>query len=280
MELLKGKPVVDTIDKDIINRVNSLKEKDIYPQLAIIRIGENTDDVAYEKNIRKKCFKLGIDCNQYLFPIDCSEHQLLETIANLNQDNTIHGILLFRPLPKHINEERICRAISPDKDIDGISPASMAAVYSGKEGFYPCTAQAVLELLDYYNIPIEGKKVSVIGRSLVIGRPVAMMLMQRNATVTICHSKTKDMEKDTYDADIVIAAIGKAEYLGKEYFYEDQTVIDVGINFSNEKQKLVGDVDISSLEDTNIKISPVPGGVGGITTSVLIKHVVEACEHY
>ena len=203
----------------------------------------------------------------------------MEAIAEINSDDSIHGCLMFRPLPKTLDEQTACAALNPRKDVDGITSGSMSRVYSGYgSGFAPCTAQSCLEMLKFYGVDPSGKRAAVIGRSLVIGRPVAILLMQANATVTICHTKTQNMPAIVRDADIVIAAAGKAEAIGAKYFREGQTVLDVGINWSETKQKLVGDVDFAQAEPIVDAISPVPAGVGSVTTAVLCKHVIEAAE--
>lgn len=278
-ELLKGKPVADSLDEVTLKRADALKEKGITPTLAILRVGERQDDLSYERGATKRCEKDGVAVVNKVLPEDCSLENLMAAIKELNEDDNVHGILMFRPLPKTLDEKAACNAILPSKDVDGITPGSMAYIYSGLgEGFAPCTSQAVMEILKYYEIDPKGKKATVVGRSLVIGKPVSMLLMNANATVTICHSRTENMAKVTKNADIVIAALGKAEMLNAEYFENGQTVIDVGINYSEEKQKLVGDVKSDEVEGVVDKLTPVPGGVGSVTTAVLVSHVVEAAE--
>ncbi|SHI39633.1 methylenetetrahydrofolate dehydrogenase (NADP+) / methenyltetrahydrofolate cyclohydrolase [Butyrivibrio fibrisolvens DSM 3071] len=278
-ELLKGKPVADSLDEVTLKRADALKEKGITPTLAILRVGERQDDLSYERGATKRCEKDGVAVVNKVLPEDCSQEDLMAAIKELNEDDNVHGILMFRPLPKTLDEKAACNAILPSKDVDGITPGSMAYIYSGLgEGFAPCTSQAVMEILKYYEIDPKGKKATVVGRSLVIGKPVSMLLMNANATVTICHSRTENMAKVTKNADIVIAALGKAEMLNAEYFENGQTVIDVGINYSEEKQKLVGDVKSDEVESVVEKLTPVPGGVGSVTTAVLVSHVVEAAE--
>jgi methylenetetrahydrofolate dehydrogenase (NADP+)/methenyltetrahydrofolate cyclohydrolase len=278
-ELLKGKPVADSLDEVTLKRADALKEKGITPTLAILRVGERQDDLSYERGATKRCEKDGVAVVNKVLPEDCSQEDLMAAIKELNEDDNVHGILMFRPLPKTLDEKAACNAILPSKDVDGITPGSMAYIYSGLgEGFAPCTSQAVMEILKYYEIDPKGQKATVVGRSLVIGKPVSMLLMNANATVTICHSRTENMAKVTKNADIVIAALGKAEMLNAEYFENGQTVIDVGINYSEEKQKLVGDVKSDEVESVVEKLTPVPGGVGSVTTAVLVSHVVEAAE--
>ena len=278
-ELLKGKTVADAIDEATLNRAEALKEKGITPTLAILRVGERPDDLSYERGATKRCEKDGVAVVNKVLSEDCKQEDLMAAIKELNEDDTVHGILMFRPLPKTLDEKTACNAILASKDVDGITAGSMVHIYSGQgDGFAPCTAQAVMEILKFYGIDPKGKKATVVGRSLVIGKPVSMLLMNANATVTICHSGTENMAKVTKNADIIIAALGKAEMLSSEYFANGQTVIDVGINYSEEKQKLVGDVKFDEAEGIVSKITPVPGGVGSVTTAVLVSHVVEAAE--
>ena len=253
--------------------------KALNEQTAILRVGERQDDVAYENAAVKRCTALEIDVERVLLPESCTQAELLAAIDALNADETVHGVLMFRPLPGHLNEAEACERLSPKKDVDGITSGSMAEVYSGAgTGFAPCTAQAVLELLRHYAVPLSGRRVTVIGRSLVIGRPAAMLLMRENATVTLCHSKTERLPDITGEADIVVAALGKAETIGAEYLRPGQIVVDVGIHYSEAGQCLVGDVDFRAAEQIVDALTPVPGGVGSLTTAILASHVVEAAE--
>ena len=275
--LLKGAPVADAIDMKSMESVKQLRGRGISPCLAIVRVGDRADDIAYEKSAIKRAEKVGVVARLVTLPSDIDEGSLTDHIEKLDED--VHGILLFRPLPKGLDERKICDKISATKDIDGITMGSMARVYSGYgDGFAPCTARACMEMLQHYDIDLVGKNVAVIGRSLVIGRPVAMMLMHSDATVTICHSKTVDIKKVTKAADIVIAAMGQAESIDRQYLRDGQIVLDVGINYSDEKQKLVGDINMDDIQDMNLSVTPVPGGVGAVTTAVLVAQVVEAAE--
>ena len=275
--LLKGAPVADAIDMKSMESVRQLRGRGISPCLAIVRVGDRADDIAYEKSAIKRAEKVGVVARLVTLPSDIDEGSLTDHIERLDED--VHGILLFRPLPKGLDERKICDKISATKDIDGITMGSMARVYSGYgDGFAPCTARACMEMLQHYDIDLIGKNVAVIGRSLVIGRPVAMMLMHSDATVTICHSKTVDIKKVTKAADIVIAAMGQAESIDRQYLRDGQIVLDVGINYSDEKQKLVGDINMDDIQDMNLSVTPVPGGVGAVTTAVLVAQVVEAAE--
>ena len=278
-ENLKGAPVAAAITEDLVLRTEKLKEKGIVPCLAILRVGERESDLSYERGALKRCEKTGIAVKQFILPEDTTQEELMAAISEMNRDRAIHGCLMLRPLPKTLDEKAACAALDPKKDVDGITAGSMAMIYSGNgAGFAPCTAQSCMEMLHYYGVDVSGKRAAVIGRSLVIGRPAAMLLMQENATVTICHTRTRNMPEIVREAEIVIVAAGKAEAIGAEYFREGQTVLDVGINWSEEKQKLVGDVDFAAAEPVVRAISPVPGGVGSVTTAVLCKHVIEAAE--
>ena len=275
---LLGKEVNQALLEDLKARSEELQRADIEPCLAVVRVGEREEDLSYERGALKKCENAGVICTKRVFPADVTEDELLKTIRSLNEDQSVHGILLFRPLPKHLNERKIINEIAPAKDVDGVTDISMAGVYSGSDrGFPPCTAQAVMEILHHYGIPVEGKKAVIIGRSLVIGRPVAMMLMKKNATVTICHTRTKDPAAEARQADILVAAAGLAGLVGSSYTNPDQTVIDVGIHV-NDEGKMCGDVAFDEVEPAVRAITPVPGGVGSVTTTVLAEHVIRAAE--
>ena len=275
--LLKGKDVVEALNEKLGKQVEELKSKGITPTLGILRVGERPDDLSYERGALKRCEQVGGEVKVTALPEDVSEKEFFDTLDKLNNDITIHGILMFRPLPKHIDGEKARQLLRADKDVDGCTDLSLAGVFTNtKLGFAPCTAEAAMEILKYYNVPLSGKKVTVIGRSLVIGRPVAMMLMHENATVTICHTRTVDVPSITRNADIVVVASGQMESVGADYLSEGQTVIDVGISWNEEKNKLCGDVRFDEVESIVEAITPVPGGVGGVTTSILVKHVVEA----
>ncbi|MBO4384015.1 MAG: bifunctional 5,10-methylene-tetrahydrofolate dehydrogenase/5,10-methylene-tetrahydrofolate cyclohydrolase [Clostridia bacterium] len=276
-ELLKGGAVAAALNEKTVEIVNDLKARGIVPTLCIVRVGERPDDLSYENGAVKRALAVGVEIKKKVFPADVSEKELVSAIEDIDRDGSVHGVLMFRPLPRHINEARVCNALVPEKDMDGVTDLSMAGVYAQKPlGFPPCTAQAVIELIDHYGIDLTGKNVAVIGRSLVIGKPVAMMLIKKNATVTVCHTRTKDVAGIARRADIIVAAAGSAGMVTKDFVREGQTVIDVGINWSEEKQKIVGDVDLDAVEGAVERITPVPGGVGSVTTSVLMRHVAEA----
>ena len=277
-QLLKGAEVVSALNERIKAEVSVLVSRGVVPTLAILRVGDKPDDLAYERGAIKRAETVGVAVRQIVLPETVSQESLLAEIERINADDTIHGCLMLRPLPKHIDDLRAREALLPEKDIDGITEGSLAGVFSGtKRGFPPCTAQACMEILSYYGIDPAGKRAVVIGRSLVIGKPVAMMLLQKNATVTICHTKTADMPSETRRAEILIVAAGRAGVVGAEYVSAGQTVLDVGINF-DASGKMTGDADFAAVEPIVGAITPVPGGVGTVTTSVLMAHVTEAAK--
>lgn len=275
-KLLKGAEVVSALNERIMTDAAALKAAGVIPTLALVRVGERADDVAYERGLLKRAETVGVAVRQVLLPETVSQEELLGAIRQINEDDSIHGCLIFRPLPKRLDDERVRALLAPEKDVDGITDGSLAGVFAGtKRGFPPCTAQACIEILDCYGVETQGKNAVVIGRSLVVGKPVAMMLLKKNATVTVCHTKTADMPSVTRRADILIAAAGRAGVVGAEYVSAGQTVLDVGINFTPEG-KMVGDADFAAIEPIVDAITPVPGGVGTVTTSVLMAHVAEA----
>ena len=274
MEILKGLPVANAINEKLMEQVKSIEGP--LPHLAIIRVGERPDDCSYERGAVKKMDKVGVRCTTYTFDADIDNDTFQAEFDKINENPDIDGILMLRPLPKQLDEKQIENKIDPRKDLDGISPLNLAKVYAGDEsGYAPCTAEAVIEMLDYAGIDIKGKRVTVVGRSLVIGKPVSMLLMKRNATVTVCHTKTVDMAGTCKNAEILVAAAGSARMIKKEYVADGAVVIDVGINVDDEGN-LCGDVDFDAISDIAAAASPVPGGVGSVTTSVLAKHLVKA----
>ncbi len=273
---LLGKEVTAAMNERIKEQVLTCVEKGVQPTLCIIRVGENGSDISYEKGASKRCETLGVACEKILLPETVTQEELLDVIKGVNENDKIHGVLLFRPLPKHLDQALIENALCPEKDVDCMTDLSISGVFTGKKiGFPPCTPQACMEILDHYGIDCTGKKAVVIGRSLVVGKPAAMMLIKKNATVTVCHTRTVDMPSVAKEADILIVAAGRAGVVNKDYVREGQTVIDVGINV-NEEGKLCGDVAFDEVEPVVEAITPVPGGVGSVTTSVLVSHVVEA----
>lgn len=274
MEILKGLPVANAINEKLMEQVKSIEGP--LPHLAIIRVGERPDDCSYERGAVKKMDKVGVRCTTYTFDADIDNETFQAEFDKINENPDIDGILMLRPLPEQLDEKQIENKIDPRKDLDGISPLNLAKVYAGDEsGYAPCTAEAVIEMLDYAGIDIKGKRVTVVGRSLVIGKPVSMLLMKRNATVTVCHTKTVDMEGTCKNAEILVAAAGSARMIKKDYVAEGAIVVDVGINV-DEEGNLCGDVDFDAITDIAAIATPVPGGVGSVTTSVLAKHLVKA----
>ncbi len=276
--LLKGAAVVEALNQESVQAVESLKQLGIVPTLAIVRVGEREDDIAYERGATKRCEKVGVQVRQVTLSGDCSEAELIATLEDLNADDQVHGVLLFRPLPAQMDDDRVRNTLAPQKDIDGITDLSLAGVFTGVDsGFAPCTAQACMEILDFYGIDVKGKRAVVIGRSLVVGKPAAMMLIARHATVTVCHTRTVDMPSVCRQGEILIVSAGRAGIVDASYLAEDQVVIDVGINVADDGS-LKGDVDFAAAEPIVGAITPVPGGVGTVTTSVLVKHVVQAAQ--
>ena len=277
-ELLRGAPVAKSMTEEVAERAALLAAAGVTPKLAIVRVGDNPSDGAYVRGALKRAERAGVAIELVSLPDTTSQDELLGEISRINADRSIHGCLLLRPLPVHMDEPAVCAALAPEKDVDGITPGSLFGVFAGEEtGFAPCTAEAVVELLERSGVEIAGSRVTVVGRSLVIGRPVAMLLMGKNATVTICHTKTRDLASECVRADILVVAAGHAATVGASAVRGGQVVVDVGINV-DETGALVGDVAFDEVEPLVRAITPVPGGVGAVTTAVLMKHVVEAAE--
>ena len=280
-KLLLGKEVNEKLNARIIADCEALKAKGVNPTMAIVRCGERPDDLSYERGATKRADLLGVAVKKFVLPEDVSKEDLLKTIDDINADDSIHGVLMFRPLPKHLkaDQDMICNRLDPRKDIDGMTDLSNAGVYMGKQlGFAPCTAEACMTILDHYGIDCTGKKAVVIGRSLVIGKPAALMLMGKNATVTVCHTRTKDVPSVTKEADILVSSAGVLRSLTKDHVRPGQIVVDVSINWDEAKGGIAGDAVYEEVEPIVEAITPVPGGVGAVTTSVLIGHVVEAAK--
>lgn len=272
---LRGKKVSDGIKEYVSKELETLS---FVPKLAIVRVGENPDDMSYERSATKKLKSFGLDVASYVFPQDTSDEDFKKAFKDINEDDEVTGILLLRPLPLTINEKDIENMIDPKKDLDGISPINIAKVFAGDTtGFSPCTAEAVIEVLKAYDIELTGKRVTVVGRSMVVGKPVSMLLLKENATVTMTHTRTVDLKKTCSDAEIVIAAAGRAKMLNSDYCGQDAVMIDVGINV-DENGKLCGDVDYATLDGKASAATPVPGGVGTVTTAVLAKHLIQAAK--
>lgn len=278
VRLLKGNEAADKLSVATVEKVAELRKCGIDPTLAIIRVGDKAEDKAYENSAARRAELTGITVRSLVFDGDISQEELISEIEKINVDNSVHGVLILRPLPDHIDDRAVCETLSPEKDVDGVTSGSMAGVFmdTGK-GFPPCTAEACMEILDYYGIELAGKKVTVMGRSLVIGKPVAMMAMKANATVTICHSgsRAEDIASAGKNADVIIAAVGRVNFIGADKLGADQVIIDVGINPTADGG-VCGDVNFAEAEKNAAMITPVPGGVGNVTSALLMKHVVQA----
>lgn len=277
--LLKGAPAAAALGEKTAAAAAALRETGVVPTLAILRVGERPDDLSYEKGAKKRCDAAGVEVRSVVLPEDVTQEKLMDTLEELDRDDGVHGILLMRPLPAHLDGEAARRALAPEKDVDGVTDGSLAGVFTGSgEGFAPCTAQAVAEVLDFYEIPLAGAHAVIAGRSLVVGRPAAMLLMAKGATVTICHGKTKSLPAMTRQADILVAAVGRMGLFGSEHIAPGQVVVDVGIHFNEETGRMCGDVRFDEAEPLAAAITPVPGGIGAMTTAVLVSHVVEAAQ--
>ena len=284
---LLGKEVNEALVAALQTRTAALKEKGVQPTLGIIRLGENPSDLSYEKGATKRAEEVGVAVKNYILPEDASKEDVLKVIDEVNADASVHGVLMFRPLPKHLkaDQDEICNRLAPCKDVDSMTHMSNAGVFEGQDlGYAPCTPAACMEILDHYGIDCKGKNAVVIGRSLVVGKPAAMMLMAKNATVTICHTRTVNTAEICKNADIIVTAAGVLNSLTKEFVREGQIVIDVSMNWNPEKITtkgkggMSGDCVFEEVEPIVEAITPVPGGVGAVTTTVLMKHVVEAAE--
>lgn len=274
----RGAPVAQAMTERLALRADQLRVLGVVPTLAIVRVGERPEDLSYERGALKRCEKVGIAVKLFPLPKESSHGDLLEVIERINHDPAIHGCLLFRPLPPYMDEEAICAALDPAKDVDGVTAGSLAAVFTGGgAGYPPCTAQACMEILDHYGCDLTGKRAVVVGRSLVVGKPLAMLLLGRNATVTLCHTRTADLAAECRRAEVLIAAAGRANMIGRDHLSPGQLVLDVGINV-DEEGNLVGDVDLAAADGLAGAVTPVPGGVGAVTTSVLAAHVIRAAE--
>lgn len=279
-ELLKGKPVADAMKEELSKKVEELKARGITPKLGIIRVGARPDDLFYEGGAKKTCESIGMAYEVFEYPQDIEQEAFEKAVIEVGANKEINGILMFAPLPKHLNEKKIRDLIPVEKDVDCMTLGSAAKVFADDlTGFPPCTPTACMDMLKFFDIPLKGKKAVVLGRSLVVGKPVAMLLLRENATVTICHSKTENLPAVCADADILIAAVGRAKMVKADYVKPGQVVIDVGINEDPDNPgKYCGDVDFEAVEPIVDKITPVPGGVGSVTTVVLCKQTIMACE--
>jgi len=278
MAVLDCREAARSIKEELAKKVQLLAAKGSRPKLGIIRVGARPEDISYEKGIMKNCEPIGISCEVTALSEDTSNEDFMKALEAANSDKSINGILVFRPLPAHIDEDKARNMINPAKDIDCMNPYNLAKVFEGDDsGFEPCTPAAVMEIIRFFGINLQGENVAVIGRSMVVGKPLSMMLLKENATVTICHSRTKDIKSIVSRADIVVAALGKARAIGTDYIKPGAVVIDVGVNWAPEGG-ICGDVDFDKVKGIASKITPVPGGVGAVTTLMLLKHVVEAVQ--
>ena len=278
-KLLKGAPVAARLTEEVASRAAVLSARGVVPTLCLIRVGERADDLSYERGLLKRAASSGVDVRKVVLDPACSQGELMAAIASANADPAVHGILMFRPLPASLDEAAACEAIAPEKDVDCLTSASLVGVFTGSgEGYAPCTADAVMHLLADAAVSLEGARVTVVGRSLVIGRPVAMMLQAANATVTMCHSKTRDLAECCREADVLVVACGRARMVGVDCVRAGQVVVDVGISWDESVGRLVGAVDFDAVEPIVDAVTPVPGGVGSLTTAVLMKHVVQTAE--
>lgn len=275
MNLIDGKAISAQIKDELKEQVASLKEQGIELTLAVIQVGEDPASSVYVRNKKNACAYIGINSVAHELPEETTQEELLDLIDKLNNDNKVNGILVQLPLPKHIDEDAIINAISPAKDVDGFHPQNVGALSIGKKGFVSCTPAGVIQLLKRSNIDIEGKECVVLGRSNIVGKPMAMLLLRENGTVTVCHSKTKNLKEITKRADILIVALGKPKFITKEYIKEGAVVIDVGIH-RNSENKLCGDVDFDDVKDMVEAITPVPGGVGPMTIAMLMYNCVNS----
>lgn len=275
--ILDGKETSRKIREDLKNKVEGLKKNNIFPKLAVIMVGDDEASRIYVRNKSKACEELGIKYEEFLLEADISQEQLLNLIKKLNEREDIHGILLQSPIPKHLDINEAFKTISPQKDVDGFSPINVGKLVLGQETFVSCTPFGVIKILEEYNIEIEGKHAVVIGRSNIVGKPMLQCLLNKNATVTICHSKTQNLKEITKTADILVVALGKAKFVTEDMVKEGAVVIDVGIN-RNEQGKVCGDVDFEEVEKIARYITPVPGGVGPMTITMLMYNIVKAAK--
>lgn len=277
-EVLRGKPVADEIKEQIKVDIEELKKVGKEPTLGIVRLGSNPDDISYERSLIRNCETLGINAKVFEKDLEIDTEELVELLEKLNEDQSISGIIVFRPLPKHIDEAKVRESINPDKDVDCMHPLNLAKIFEGDmSGFVPGTPKSAMEILLYNKVDLEGKNVVIVNRSMVLGKPLAMMLLNENATVTICHSRTKKLHEVTSAADVVVTALGNANFFDEKYFNENSICIDVGVSLDDDG-KFSGDIDYKKVSPIVKAITPVPGGVGSVTTSILLSQVVEACK--
>ena len=272
---IDGKRISSEIKEELKEQVAALKEQGIHPCMAVIQVGNDPASTVYVGNKKKACAYIGIESRAYELPEETSQEELLSLICDLNEDESVHGILVQLPIPAHMDEREVIHAIRPDKDVDGFHPQSVGALSIGEEGFVSCTPAGIIELLKRSGIEIEGKECVVVGRSNIVGKPMAMLLLRENGTVTVCHSRTRDLKEVCKRADILVAAIGKPKFFDETYVKEGAAVIDVGIH-RQDNGKLCGDVDYEKVEPIAGAITPVPGGVGPMTIAMLMNNCVKA----
>ena len=278
MELLNGKEVAKKTRESLKLEVESLKESGIYPKLAVIMVGNNSASQIYVRNKSKACDEIGIEFEEYLLPEETKQEELINLIEGLNKKKEINGILLQSPIPEGLDINEAFRTISPEKDVDGFHPINVGKLSLGQDTFISCTPAGIIKILEDYNIEIEGKNAVVIGRSNIVGKPMSQCLLNKNATVTICHSRTKDLPSITKNADILVAAIGKPGFVTSDMVKQGAVVIDVGINRMPDG-KLKGDVDFENVSPKTSYITPVPGGVGPMTIAMLMSNVIKAAKN-
>jgi methylenetetrahydrofolate dehydrogenase (NADP+)/methenyltetrahydrofolate cyclohydrolase len=279
-EIINGKLVSAEVRKSIKEEVEAFKtETGVTPGLAVILVGNDPASAVYVRNKHKGCLEVGMNSFEITMPEDTTEETLLKKIDELNCDSNVHGILVQLPLPKHISEDKVINRISPDKDVDAFHPENVGKIMTGKYSFLPCTPAGIMKLLHFYNVDISGKECVVIGRSNIVGKPMALLLLAENGTVTVCHSRTKDLSEVTRRADILVVAIGRANFVTADMVKEGAVIIDVGINRMPDG-KLAGDVDFASVEPISSKITPVPGGVGPMTITMLLKNTLTAAKNH
>jgi methylenetetrahydrofolate dehydrogenase (NADP+)/methenyltetrahydrofolate cyclohydrolase len=275
--ILEAKPVVESLKNQLQQEISELIAQGITPTLGIIRVGNRPDDMYYENSIVRNCQSIGAKTKLYALDKNMELEEFAKKLQAVNKDREVHGILVLRPLPPHLDEKVIDSVIDPHKDIDGMNPFNIAKILEGDtSGLVPCTVAAVMEILKYYNIRLKGTNVAVVGTSMVVGKPLSMMLLKEDATVTMCHIETKNVPEITRKSDVIVVAIGKARLIDTKYVTSKSVVIDVGIN-QTEDGKICGDVHFEAVKDKVRAITPVPGGVGSVTTVILLKHLVKAC---
>lgn len=274
--LIDGKKLAKQIREDLKVKCEELKEKGINPRLAVVMVGDDKASQVYIKNKSKVCDEIGIEFEEHLLDGDIEQKVLIDLIEKLNEDNNVHGILLQSPIPGHLDINQAFRTIAPEKDVDGFNPVNVGKLSLNQDTFVSCTPYGIMKMLEAYDIDLTGKNVTILGRSNIVGKPLIQCCLNKNATVTVCHSKTKDLKYHTQNADIVIAAIGKSNFVTADMIKQDAVVIDVGIN-RGEDGKLTGDVDFDSVCDKASYITPVPGGVGPMTIAMLMNNVIKAC---